>query len=399
MLATPIPYESDYPELANEAWLVEDKFDGIRAQVHKHGSDVRIFSRTHNDIAAAFPEVVAAARAIGGAVILDGEIVARRDGLELPFRYLQTRLQRKVVDETLRQGTPVAYVAFDLLADGADPVVDEPLADRRRRLEERLLSAPAIEVAAAASLGGAPEPAAVRERFAAARARGNEGLVFKRLDAPYMPGRRGKWWLKLKRELSTIDAVVVAVEWGHGKRNAVLSDYTFAVRAPEDARLLVIGKAYSGLTDAEIAEMTQWFLAHRTGTFGRHAIAVEQSVVVEIAFDIIQPSTLHDSGYACAAGHRTVAATSRPPRPHHRDVQRIYAETLEREGVSYEARRVAHAVTLHPARPRRRRLPRGRSVRRVAARRRRSGGHATRGRHGLHRSSDSDSCHHRTTVL
>ena len=270
-------------------------------------------------------------------MILDGEIVARRDGRTLPFRYLQTRLQRKVVDETLRQGTPVAYVAFDLLADGADPVVDEPLADRRRRLEERLLSAPAIEVAAAASLGGAPEPAAVRERFAAARARGNEGLVFKRLDAPYMPGRRGKWWLKLKRELSTIDAVVVAVEWGHGKRNAVLSDYTFAVRAPEDARLLVIGKAYSGLTDAEIAEMTQWFLAHRTGTFGRHAIAVEQSVVVEIAFDIIQPSTLHDSGYALRFPR---IVRLRPDKPAAEadtiaDVERIYAEMLEREGVSY----------------------------------------------------------------
>jgi DNA ligase-1 len=337
MLATPIPYESDYPELASQTWLVEDKFDGIRAQVHKHGGDVLIFSRTHNDVAAAFPEVVAAAGAIGGDVILDGEIVARREGRTLPFRYLQTRLQRKVVDEALRQQTPVAFVAFDLLADGAETIVDEPLSERRRRLEERLLGAPAIEVAAAASLGGAPDAAAVRERFAAARARGNEGLVFKRLDAPYMPGRRGKWWLKLKRELSTIDAIVVGVEWGHGKRNAVLSDYTFAVRRPDDGRLLVIGKAYTGLTDVEIAEMTRWFLAHRTGTLGRHAIAVEPSVVVEIAFDIIQPSTLHDSGYSLRFPR---IVRLRPDKPAAEadtiaDVERIYAEMLEREGVSY----------------------------------------------------------------
>ncbi len=177
----------------------------------------------------------------------------------------------------------------------------------------------------------------MRERFAAARARGNEGLVFKRLDAPYMPGRRGKWWLKLKRELSTIDAIVVGVEWGHGKRNAVLSDYTFAVRARDGERLLVIGKAYSGLTDAEIAEMTAWFLAHRAGTLGTHAIAVEPSVVVEIAFDIIQRSTLHDSGYALRFPR---IVRLRPDKPAAEadtiaDVERIYAEMLEREGVSY----------------------------------------------------------------
>jgi DNA ligase-1 len=177
----------------------------------------------------------------------------------------------------------------------------------------------------------------VAELFEAARAEGHEGLVFKRSDAPYAPGRRGKWWLKLKRELSTLDCVVVAVEWGHGKRAKVLSDYTFAVRrSHEDATLLPIGKAYTGLTDAEIAEMTAWFLEHRTGTNQGYAIAVEPSVVVEIAFDIIQKSTLHASGYALRFPR---IARLRPDKPAAEadtlaDVERIYAEMLEREGVT-----------------------------------------------------------------
>ncbi len=112
---------------------------------------------------------------------------------------------------------------------------------------ERVAESPAVEI---------------NDRFEAARARGNEGLMLKRDDSPYAPGRRGKWWLKLKRELSTLDVVVVAVEWGHGKRAGVLSDYTFAVRG-DGGRLETIGKAYSGLTDAEIAQLTPWFLAHR----------------------------------------------------------------------------------------------------------------------------------------
>ena len=131
----------------------------------------------------------------------------------------------------------------------------------------------------------------MNERFEAARARGNEGLMLKRAGAPYLPGRRGKWWLKLKRELSTLDVVVVAVEWGHGKRSAVLSDYTFAVRGKRGA-LLTIGKAYSGLTDSEIAALTPWFLDHRLPVEQQrakarsHEIPVEPKIVLEVAFDI-----------------------------------------------------------------------------------------------------------------
>jgi DNA ligase-1 len=216
-------------------------------------------------------------------------------------------------------------------------LLDRPLAERRAILARTIEPAEHLEVASWSTLQPDAPADAVNERFEAARARGNEGLMLKRTDSPYVPGRRGKWWLKLKRELTTLDVVIVGVEWGHGKRNAVLSDYTFAVRAATDSdRLLTIGKAYSGLTDAEIAEMTAWFLAHRTGSLNRHAMSVEPSVVIEVAFDVVAKSTLHDSGYALRFP-RIVRL-----RPDKRaseidtlaDVERIYGEMLAREGVA-----------------------------------------------------------------
>jgi DNA ligase-1 len=131
--------------------------------------------------------------------------------------------------------------------------------------------------------------------FVAARARGNEGLMIKNFDSPYVPGRRGKSWLKMKRELATLDVVVTAVEYGHGKRIGVLSDYTFAVW--DGDRLVNIGKAYSGLTDVEIAEMTQWFLAHTIADHGLR-LEVEPKIVLEVAFNNMMQSTRHESGYA-----------------------------------------------------------------------------------------------------
>ncbi len=304
MLATPVPYGEAYAELSGAKWIVEDKYDGIRAQAHVRGQTVRLFSRRLNDVTASYPELVSALGAIGGDAILDGEIVAMRDGRVLPFRSLQARLQRKRVDAALLRDVPLTYVIFDLLAIGDDLLIDEPLSVRRERLAERLEGSVNAKLMLA-PFEGAGEAAAsfVNERFEAARARGNEGLVLKRVDAPYLPGRRGKWWLKLKRELSTLDVVVVAVEWGNGKRAGVLSDYTFAVRA-DDGGLQTIGKAYSGLTDAEIAELTPWFLEHRLPPERQrekaraHEIPVEPNVVIEIAFDIVAESELHESGFA-----------------------------------------------------------------------------------------------------
>jgi DNA ligase-1 len=338
MLATPVPYGEAYAELSDGEWLVEDKYDGIRAQAHLRGGAVRLFSRRLNDITASYPEVESAFASISGDAIFDGEIVAMRDGNVLPFRALQARLQRKSIDDGLLREVPLVYVAFDLLALDDELLIDEPLAARRERLANvfrasgNLMLAPFDRIRATTA-------ADVNERFEAARRRGNEGLMLKRVDAPYVPGRRGKWWLKLKRELSTLDVAVIAVEWGNGKRAAVLSDYTFAVR--DDGRLLAIGKAYSGLTDAEIAELTPWFLDHRLPLEQQrekaraHEIPVEPKIVIEVAFDVVQKSDLHESGFSLRfprivriRDDKPVAEIDTLDR-----VREIYAEMLVREGL------------------------------------------------------------------
>ncbi|MBA3959689.1 MAG: DNA ligase, partial [Chloroflexi bacterium] len=179
-----------------------------------------------------------------------------------------------------------------------EPVLRLPLRERRQRLEGLgLATTPGFGLA---TLVSATDESELRAVFDASQQRGNEGLMVKDPDSIYSPGRRGYGWLKLKRPLSTLDCVVVGVEVGHGRRHGVLSDYTFAVRddRPEaKGRLVTIGKAYSGLTDAEIAEMTLWFEAHTVSRHGRYRL-VEPSIVVEIAFDVIHRSTRHASGYA-----------------------------------------------------------------------------------------------------
>jgi DNA ligase-1 len=335
MLATPVTFGSSYRELAEGSWLVEDKYDGIRAQAHVRSGEARVYSRTLNDISRSFPEVVAALRACPGDAIFDGEIVAHRDGSVLPFRYLQPRLQRVDPTPGLLAEIPVHFVAFDVLAAGERFLLDEPLVERRAQAAALVVPSDALALAPWTTLEANAAPETIAGLFEAARARGNEGLMLKRTDAPYVPGRRGKWWIKLKRELATLDVVVVAVEWGHGKRKSVLSDYTFAVRrSADDGELLPIGKAYSGLTDAEIAEMTQWFLAH-TVEPGRRRMAVEPAVVIEVAFDIIQKSALHASGFSLRFPR---IARLRPDKAAHEidtlaDVERIYRDMLEREGV------------------------------------------------------------------
>ncbi len=345
MLASPIAYGSEYKDLAAATWLVEDKYDGIRAQAHVTPERVSLFSRTLNDVAASYPEVIEALRALPGSFALDGEIVAVRDGRVLPFRFLQARLQRKDVAPELLREVPVRYVVFDLLARNDEFLLDHPLADRRERLAELLTDTrDAVAPAPWTALEADASAEAIHERFEESRARGDEGLVFKRTDAPYTPGRRGKAWLKLKRELATLDCIVVAVERGHGRRIDVLSDYTFAVR--DGDQLAVIGKAYSGLTDAEIAEMTAWFEAHRLPPsraraayeeleLKRGEIVVEPSVVLEIAFDIIQESDLHKSGFALRFPR--IVRLRPDKRVEDADtldrVREIYDEMLGREGV------------------------------------------------------------------
>lgn len=350
MLASPI--ESPEEGLSYFADReVEDKYDGIRAQAHISEGEVRIFSRTRDEITESFPELPPALARLPQDAVLDGEIVAweypqrpgdsdaiidehvseaaeekaMNMGRARPFTALQQRLGRKKVSQKRLRETPVAFLAFDILYSNGEMIIDRPLSERARILDA-LLAAPrrasgAINKPSGASAqqtlifddDDAEEDPSVHARvirapsfraastdeleqlFAAAQKRGNEGLMIKDLSSPYTPGKRGKSWLKMKRELATLDVVVTAVEYGHGKRIAVLSDYTFAVW--DEDRLVNIGKAYSGLTDAEISGMTQWFLDHTLDDQGFRRV-VEPKVVLEVAFNNMMRSDRHESGYA-----------------------------------------------------------------------------------------------------
>jgi DNA ligase-1 len=304
MLASPVADEAEVlKRLGSPVW-VEDKYDGIRAQLHKQGRAVRLYSRDLHDVSDSYPEVVASAATANWDGILDGEVLAFRDGMALPFLQLQARLGRKNPSEQMQRDIPVIYVAFDALAlrtgraRKVEPLLRLGLRERRARLDA--INLPNIPGMATANLLTAATAEELCKVFDEAQERGNEGLMVNDPDSTYSPGRRGYGWLKLKRPLATLDCVVVGVEVGHGKRHGVLSDYTFAViddRPGAEGRLVTIGKAYSGLTDAEIATMTEWFEAHTIQKLGRFHV-VEPTVVVEIAFDVIHRSNRHDSGFA-----------------------------------------------------------------------------------------------------
>jgi len=304
MLASPVADEDEVlRRLGTPVW-VEDKYDGIRAQLHKQGDQVRLFSRDLHDVSDGYPEVVASAARQRWDGILDGELLAFRDGIALPFIQLQARLGRKNPSAEMQRAVPVIYVAFDVLAEGpgdgaaVEPLLRLGLRERRQRLDALgIRDVPGMATANLLTASTAEELSTI---FDAAQERGNEGLMVKDPDSTYTPGRRGYGWLKLKRPLATLDCVVVGVEVGHGKRHGVLSDYTFAVlddRPGAEGRLVTIGKAYSGLTDKEIATMTAWFEAHTLQKIGRFHV-VEPTIVVEIAFDVIHRSNRHESGFA-----------------------------------------------------------------------------------------------------
>ncbi|HJZ82088.1 MAG TPA: ATP-dependent DNA ligase [Pyrinomonadaceae bacterium] len=298
MLATPASDLADIKRTMPDEFLVEDKFDGIRAQAHVEAGRVAIYSRTLDEISIRFPELLAPLAALSTDVIIDGEIITARGEQILPFSELQKRLGRKSVSEELLASTPVVFVGWDLLYATGKVLINDPLAARRARLETIIPAAgEQVRLSRAQRFTDA---SALDDEFDAARARGNEGLMIKDPASFYKPGRRGREWLKLKKALATLDVVVTTVELGHGKRRSVLSDYTFAVRRSEtDGELLNIGKAYSGLTDAEIAEMTEWFRAHTIQEFAHGRVRiVEPRIVLEVTFDRVQPSNRHKSGYA-----------------------------------------------------------------------------------------------------
>jgi DNA ligase-1 len=300
MLASPVADADEVMRrVGDEAWI-EDKYDGIRAQLHRDSTGrTQLFSRDLNEIGVSFPEIVQAAGALDHRLVLDGELVPFRAGSVLDFASLQTRLGRVNPSAQLLQEVPVVLVAFDLLhLDGRD-LLETPLRERRAALEALDLPGRTGERFLYSHLATARSADGVETHFDDARERHNEGLMVKDPGSAYQPGRRGLGWLKLKKALATLDCVVVGVEWGHGKRRGVLSDYTFAVRASDeaDAPLLTIGKAYTGLTDAEIATMTERFMAITLRDHGRYRTVVPE-VVVEIAFDRIMRSGRHRSGFA-----------------------------------------------------------------------------------------------------
>lgn len=294
MLASPEPTsEAIFERLGADA-LVEYKFDGIRCQLHKVDTRVELYSRDMKPLNATFPEIVTAAQASTQDFILDGEILAFEKGRPLPFQRLQMRLGRKEPDLFLSNEVPVIYFAFDILWHNGRALLHLPLKERREHLDIQLeKNNSGIRTA---EIFHAKDPEALETLFRAARRSGNEGLLVKDPESPYTPGRRGLVWLKLKKEFATLDVVVVGAEQGHGKRRDVLSDVTFAVQ-DDNGKLRTIGKAYSGLTDLEIEELTEHFLKTTLEIRGRYRV-VEPTIILEVAFDAIAPSSRHDSGYA-----------------------------------------------------------------------------------------------------
>jgi len=350
MLAQPLETAEALAAAMPTPFAVEDKYDGIRAQAHVEGDRVALFSRTLDEITRGYPEVVEALRvilseprsgesknlqgvhsgdpsahapfaALGGAtpqddnrsLLLDGELIAcdRTDPVRaLPFKALQRRLGRKAPDEAVLAEVPVAFVVYDVLAVDGALVIDEPYAARRARLERLAWPEPVVRLAPSRL---ASEAADVERAFAEARAAGNEGLIAKDPASPYTPGRRGKTWVKLKRADHTLDVVVTGAERGHGRRRGVLSDYTFAVRASaSDPTLLNVGKAYTGLTDAEIADLTKRFEELTVQRFGRYH-QVRPEVVLEVTFDIVQRSARHKAGYALRFPRIVRVRDDKPP--------------------------------------------------------------------------------------
>lgn len=278
-----------------EDWQIEWKWDGIRAQLIHRNDHVLLWSRGDELIAPAFPEIVRDGRLLPEGTVLDGEVLAWADDRPLPFAKLQRRLNRKSVQPSFWPEVPVAFVAYDLLeAEGQDQR-DRPTVERRQRLEalfERMPETPGLVLSPVLKMGDWDEAERWRQQ---SRDRGVEGLMLKRRDAPYGVGRTAGLWWKLKIEPYRLDMVMVAAQLGHGRRASLYTDYTFAVR--HAGELVTVTKAYSGLTDDEIAQVDHWVRRHTLDRRGPVRI-VEPVQVFELAFEGIQPSSRHKAGLA-----------------------------------------------------------------------------------------------------
>jgi len=291
MLAEPMATAREIAGHYQKLVYAECKYDGVRAQVHKAGGTARVYSRRLEEITPSFPEVVRAVDNVKGEFILDGEIVPFKEGHPLPFQLLQRRLRRMENFEEAASNAPVTYFSFDLLLLDGEETIGLPLS-RRRKLLARLTKGTGVNLAESVDVRNEEE---IESAFRRSRDLGYEGLVVKDPDSQYAMGKRGSGWAKLKEELDTLDVVIVAAEYGHGKRAGVISDYTFAVK--DGDMLRTIGKAYSGLTDVEIDEMTRRLKEITIKDYG-YRRDVKPEVVVEVAFDSVQRSDRHDGGFA-----------------------------------------------------------------------------------------------------
>jgi DNA ligase 1 len=290
MLAQPLA-DDDLAGLGPADYRAEWKWDGIRVQLVAGGGERRLYSRSGDEIGAAFPDI---RDAIPDGVTLDGELLVIRGGEPAPFGELQQRLNRKTPSAKLIRDYPASVRLYDMLRDGPEDLRGLPFIARRDRLAAwyRQMPRPLLDLSPLVPFADWDE---LRRLHDGARERGIEGLMLKRADSPYVSGRPKGLWFKWKRDALTLDAVLMYAQRGHGKRSSFYSDYTFG--AWRDGELTPVGKAYSGFTDDELHRLDRWVRNHTVRRWGP-VREVLPEIVLEIAFDGVQRSTRHKSGLA-----------------------------------------------------------------------------------------------------
>jgi DNA ligase-1 len=322
------PLQTDPAELGDvRDWIVEWKWDGIRAQIIRRGGQSLVWSRGEEQIGERFPELHAAVAALPEGVVLDGEILAWKGDHVLPFGELQRRIGRKVLSARMLADVPVRFVAFDLLEHAGRDLREEPLSVRRELLESVVPTVDITQPLQASPLVVAKDWASLVELRAVSRERHVEGLMLKRRDSIYAVGRpTGLWW-KWKIDPYTCDAVLIYAQRGHGRRASLYTDYTFA--AWDGEALVPFAKAYSGLTDAEIREVDRFVRKHTLEQFGP-VRSVQPELVFELAFENIQLSKRHKSGIAVRFPR--IARWRRDKRPQDADSLESIKALLRAEG-------------------------------------------------------------------
>ena len=346
--------DSDFANLAPEDFTAEWKWDGIRVQAvtgrdEDGGIVTRLYSRTGEDITKSFPDLVPSLRMPGA---LDGELLVLREGRVQTFNVLQQRLNRKSVTPKLLKDYPIHLRTYDLLSDGNNDLRTLTFSERRAKLETFVseLDDPRIHLSPQVTFSTWDELAAARASPASAGAGEDadavEGVMLKRRDAPYLPGRpKGQWW-KWKRDPHIIDAVLMYAQRGHGKRSSYYSDYTFGVWTVVDGsnQLVPVGKAYFGFTDDELIQIDKYVRRHTTEKYGpvRHVVhEPDKGLVFEVAFEGLARSARHKSGVAMRFPRISRLRWDKPPR----DADRL--ETLERMLISDRAKPLPEPMISH----------------------------------------------------